>query len=102
MQGGTCQGKGHAPTLRRAAKARQARARKRFTFVNARARCLRLAWRMVIYRCPYTGKMVQAFIDHPMDAPANAETFEPYIAPRVSASTSFPRLEKWCRRVDRP
>jgi hypothetical protein len=31
---------------------------------------------MVIYRCPYTGKMVQAFIDHPMDAPANAETFE--------------------------
>ena len=30
----------------------------------------------VLYRCLYTGKMVQAFIDHPMDAPANDEIFE--------------------------
>jgi hypothetical protein len=30
----------------------------------------------VLYRCPYTGKMVQAFIADATDAPPNAETFE--------------------------
>jgi hypothetical protein len=30
----------------------------------------------LLYRCPYTGKMVQAFLADAMDASANSETFE--------------------------